>query len=52
MYKNVLRAIADVGVFGSVSILIFFVFFMIVLFFVMRMKSTTVQHIENLPLQD
>jgi hypothetical protein len=52
MYKNVLRAITDVGVFGSISILIFFVFFMIVLFFVMKMKSTTVQHIENLPLQD
>jgi|AntRauTorckE5430_2_1112549.scaffolds.fasta_scaffold05722_2 cbb3-type cytochrome oxidase subunit 3 len=52
MYKNVLRAIADVGVFGSISIIIFFVFFMIVLFFVLRMKKSTVQHIENLPLQD
>jgi uncharacterized membrane protein (GlpM family) len=52
MYKNVLRAIADVGIFGSISIIIFFVFFMIVLFFVSKMKNSTVQHIENLPLQD
>ncbi len=52
MYKNVLRAIADVGVFGSISIIIFFVFFMVVLFFVSKMQKATVQHIENLPLQD
>jgi cytochrome c oxidase cbb3-type subunit IV len=52
MYKNVLRAIADVGVFGSVSVLIFFVFFIVVLVLVARTKKTHIQHMEQLPLQD
>lgn len=52
MYKNVLRSIEDVSLWPVVSILIFFLFFVVLLFFVWRMDKQKIMRFSNLPLHD
>ena len=52
MYKQVLRAITDVGVFGSISLIIFVTLFLIVFISVVRAKKEFIQQMANLPLED
>lgn len=52
MYKEALRAMADVGVFGSISLGLFFTLFAIVLVSVIAKKKTHIKYMSNMPLED
>ena len=52
MYKDVLRSISEVEWFPIVSIVIFFVFFMIVLFYTLRMDKPHVRRMSEMPLEE
>ncbi|MDW3652026.1 MAG: hypothetical protein R8P61_33440 [Bacteroidia bacterium] len=52
MYKETLRSIDGVSLFPVIAILIFVIFFLIVLFFVIRMDKKRVQEFSALPLED
>ena len=50
MYKDVLEKISGIGLYGAVSIGIFFVFFTGMLVWALTMKKSHVHAMENLPL--
>jgi cbb3-type cytochrome oxidase subunit 3 len=50
MYKEILRSIDGVEIGGTISFLIFFVFFLMLLVYVMRMKKGYREEMKNLPL--
>jgi hypothetical protein len=50
MYKQILRSIADVGVFGSISLILFFTVFCLVLIRVVMTKKNYIEKMSNLPL--
>ncbi|MGE3311340.1 MAG: cbb3-type cytochrome oxidase subunit 3 [Limisphaerales bacterium] len=52
MIKNVLTHIGGVEVYGIVSVLLFFVFFIGILLWAYRLKRTDLESIGRLPLQD
>ena len=52
MYKNILRSISDVETFPVVAILVFFLFFVGLLFWVLRMDKGHEKHMASLPLED
>lgn len=52
MYKNILRSIADVGIFGSISLIIFFTVFAIVAIRVATVRKSHVRYLSQLPLYD
>jgi hypothetical protein len=52
MYKQILRAIADVGVFGSISLIIFFSIFAYVTYRVVTARKSHITKMSNLPLED
>ncbi|MEL6253298.1 MAG: cbb3-type cytochrome c oxidase subunit 3 [Bacteroidota bacterium] len=52
MYKETLRSIDGVSLFPVIAILIFVIFFLIVLYFVIRMDKKRVQEFSALPLEN
>ncbi len=50
MYKETLRAIAGIGLFPAVSLVLFVVVFALVLVQVMRMDRTETEQLAGLPL--
>ena len=52
MIKNVLEHIGGVGVYGVLSICIFFAFFAGVLLWAARMKNSHLDSMSTLPLED
>jgi len=52
MYQNVLERIKGIGLYGIVSILIFFVFFTGMLVWAFALKKNYLNTMGNLPLED
>ena len=52
MYKETLRSIDGVSLFPVIAILIFVIFFLIVLYLVIRMDKNKVQEFSALPLEN
>ena len=52
MYKETLRSIDGVSLFPVIAILIFVIFFLVVLYFVIRMDKNKVQEFSSLPLEN
>lgn len=52
MYKEVLRTLADVDVFGIISLLLFVLFFTALLIQVMTMSKGFINKMSDLPLDD
>ena len=52
MIQNVLRSIGGIGVYGVISISIFFTVFLGMLIWAFRIKSKTLEHMESIPLND
>ena len=52
MYKDVLRSISDIGIFPVISFVIFFSFFVLLLWWVAKMKRTQLDVMQNLPFDD
>lgn len=52
MIKNVLSEIGGIGLYGVISICLFFAVFTGALFLSLRMKQSVADHINSLPLED
>lgn len=50
-FINYLQSIAGVSIFPMISLLLFFLFFIILGIVVMRMSKRHIQRLENLPLE-
>jgi cytochrome c oxidase cbb3-type subunit 3 len=51
-FRNYLETIANVGIFPLISLIIFFVFFVCLLFYVFRLDNKSVSRMKNIPLND
>jgi cbb3-type cytochrome oxidase subunit 3 len=52
MYKNVLRAIEDIGIYPTISLIIFFVFFVGLVIYLIAKGKKHWEDAANLPLED
>jgi len=52
MYKEILRSISHIEIFPVVAILIFFIFFVALFVWVMRMDKRHLSHMSQLPLEE
>lgn len=52
MYKNVMRAIEDIGIYPSISLVIFFVFFVALIIYLIIKGKDYWKDAERLPLED
>lgn len=52
MYKNVMRAIEDIGIYPSISLIIFFVFFVGLIIYLIAKGKDYWKDAERLPLED
>ena len=52
MYKNVLQSIQDVEIWPTISLVLFFLVFIIVIIYVFRMNNHSIEKIKNLPLEE
>jgi len=52
MYKNVLETMQGVEIYALISFGIFFTFFIVLLFWVFRMKKSDFDEISRLPLEE
>ena len=50
--RNYLESIAGVGIFPVITLLIFFLFFSMLLFWVLRSRNYQYQELSQLPLED
>ncbi len=51
MYKNVLQAIAGIGIFPIISMLIFLTVFLTAIVWAFKMDKAQLQHLAELPLE-
>ena len=51
-FRNYLETIAGVGIFPLISLIIFFVFFVALLFYVFKLDNKSVNRMKNIPLND
>jgi cytochrome c oxidase cbb3-type subunit 3 len=51
MYKETLRAIAGIGIFPAISLVLFIVIFSVMLVRVFRMDRADTEHLAGLPLE-
>lgn len=51
-FRNYLETIAGIGIFPLISLVIFFVFFVGLLFYVLKLDKKTVERMSNIPLND
>ena len=52
MYKEVLQSIEGIGKYPVISLVIFFLFFVVLLYLVLRSDKGWLQYMEQLPLND
>lgn len=52
MYKNVLQAIENIEIWPIISLIIFFLFFLGVLIYIVRVDKGFIQRMKELPLED
>ncbi len=52
MYKTVLQNIENVSIWPIISLIIFFVFFLILLWYVFTEKRSFIRYMKQLPLDD
>lgn len=52
MIQNVLRSIGGIGIYGVISVCLFFLVFSVALLCTCRMKKTVVESMSVLPLED
>ncbi|MEO8514826.1 MAG: cbb3-type cytochrome c oxidase subunit 3 [Ignavibacteria bacterium] len=52
MYKQVLEQIAGIDIYPVISLIIFFVFFLLMLGWVFTLNKKYISKMENLPLED
>ncbi|MCS6972862.1 MAG: cbb3-type cytochrome c oxidase subunit 3 [Cyclobacteriaceae bacterium] len=52
MYKNVLQHIENVSIWPIISLVIFFLFFVIMLWYVFTEKRSFINYMKNLPLDE
>lgn len=52
MYKNVLRAIEDIGIYPSISLILFFTFFVIMVIYLIKKGNHHWDDAARLPLDD
>jgi len=52
MYQNVLESISGIGLYGVISIVIFFGFFSLMLTWAFTLKKNYLNNMGSLPLQD
>lgn len=52
MYKNVLRAIEDIGIYPSISLILFFTFFVIMIIYLIKKGKNHWDEAARLPLED
>lgn len=50
MYKNVLQSIDDIAIWPVISLIIFFVFFLCLLWWALTTNKTAIQRMKTLPL--
>lgn len=51
-FTNYLEKIHNVTIYPIISLTVFVAFFLLVIFFAYKSDSKTIEHIENLPLDD
>ena len=51
-FTNYLSCIENASQYPMFSLMVFFAFFIILIFFVVRMKKSTISMLKHLPLQD
>ncbi len=51
MYKNVLRAIEDIGIYPSISLILFFTFFVIMIIYLIKKGKHYWDDVARLPLE-
>ncbi len=51
-FRNYLETIAGVGIFPLISLIIFFVFFVALLFYVFKLDNKSINKMKNIPLND
>ena len=51
-FIHYLEGVSGAGTYPMVSLMIFFVFFLALLFFVLRMRKETIHDLKNLPLEE
>jgi cytochrome c oxidase cbb3-type subunit IV len=52
MYKNVLQAIENIEIWPIISLIIFFLFFLGVLIYIVRVDKAFIQRMKEMPLDD
>lgn len=52
MYKNVLRAIEDIGIYPSISLILFFTFFVIMIIYLVKKGKHYWDDAAKLPLEE
>lgn len=52
MYKELLRSIEEVGIYPLISLVLFFVFFLVMLFWVLKIDKKFLKRMEELPLDN
>ncbi len=52
MHKNVLRAIEDIGIFPTISLILFFVFFVVMVIYLIKKGKHYWDDAARLPLED
>ncbi len=52
MVKNVVEAIEGIGIWGVISLMIFFLFFVTVTIWAIKADKNHIRHMERLPLDD
>lgn len=52
MYKNVLRAIEDIGIYPSISLILFFTFFVIMVIYLIKKGKHYWDDAARLPLEE
>lgn len=52
MYKQVLEQITNIEIYPVISLIIFFVFFLLVLGWILTLNKNYISKMENIPLED
>ena len=52
MYKNVLRSISEIDFLANIGLVIFFTFFALIIYWVIKRKDSFVEDMSKMPLDD
>lgn len=51
MYKSILRSLDDISLFPVIAFLIFFIFFVMLFIWVIKMDKKSINHMASLPME-